>query len=88
MPRINWILRHLTFRSFPQRKYFFMDLHGKWFSDMNELHINQILRNTHGFVISTENAFNNTGNAYNTRETRESILRNCAIHRINDAIVL
>ena len=38
------------------------DLHGLRFSDLND------------FVISMENGFNDTGNAYNTRE---SILKNC-----------
>ena len=32
-------------------------------------------------MISTENGFNDTGNAYNTRE---SIFRNCAVHQIDD----
>ena len=44
---------------------------------------NQIL-NIHGLVIFTENGINDTGNAYNTRE---SILRNCAINRIDDVIL-
>ena len=44
---------------------------------------NQILK--HGLLISTENGFNDTGNAYNTRE---SILRNSAVHRIEDVILL
>ena len=39
----------------------------------------------HGLVISTENGFTDTGNEYNTRE---SILRNCDVHRINDVIHL
>ena len=41
---------------------------------------NQIL-NRHGLV----NGFNDTGNAYNTRE---SILRICAVNRIDDLILL
>ena len=45
---------------------------------------NQIL-NRHGLVISTENGFNDTGNAYSTRE---SILRNCADNRIADDVIL
>ena len=45
---------------------------------------NQIL-NRHGLVISTENRFNDTGNAYNTRK---SIMRNCAVNRIDDVIFL
>ena len=50
---------------------------------MNYTH-NQIL-NRHSWVISTENGFNDTGNAYNTRE---SILRNCVVNRIDDVILL
>ena len=34
MPLIHWILRHLTLRSFPQLK---SNLHGKRFSDFDEL---------------------------------------------------
>ena len=34
MPRIHWILRHLTLRSFPQLK---SNLHGKRFSYFDEL---------------------------------------------------
>ena len=34
MPRIHWILRHLTLRSFPQLK---SNLQGKRFSDLTEL---------------------------------------------------
>ena len=45
---------------------------------------NQILKR-HDFVISTENGSNDTGNAYNSRE---SILRNCVIHKVNDVILL
>ena len=45
---------------------------------------NQIL-NRHGLVISTENGFNDTGKASNTRE---SILRNCAVNRIDEVILL
>ena len=47
------------------------DPHGKRFSDLNEL--------------CSENEFNDTENAYNTRE---SILRKCAVHRIDDVILL
>ena len=36
-------------------------------------------------MISTDNGFNDTGNAYNTRE---SILRNCVVKRIYDVILL
>ena len=74
MPRIHWILRHLT-----QLK---SDLHGKRFSDLNELRTESDLKK--GWVIYTENGFNDTGIAYNTRE---SILRNCAVHRIDDVIL-
>ena len=45
---------------------------------------NHIL-NRHGVVLSMENGFNDTGNAYNTRQ---SILRNCAVYRIDDVIFL
>ena len=45
---------------------------------------NQILKR-YGLVISTENGFNDTGNAYNTRE---SILRNCTVRQIDDVILL
>ena len=83
MPCIHWILCHLT-AYFPQLK---SDLHhGKRFSDLDELRTesDRSLKR-HGLVISTENVFNNTGNAYSTRE---SILRNCAVHRTDDVILL
>ena len=57
------------------------DLHEKRFSDLND----QILKKRHGLVISTENGFNYSGNVYSTRE---SILRNCAVHWIDDVILL
>ena len=66
---------------FPQLK---SDLHGKHFSDLNELHTESDLKR-HDLVIYTENGFNDTENAHNTRD---SILRNCAVHRIDDVIIL
>ena len=42
------------------------DLHGKRFSDLHELRTESYL-NEHGLMISAENGFNDTGNAYNTR---------------------
>ena len=44
---------------------------------------NHILK--HGLVISTESEFNDTGDAYNARE---SIFKNCAVYRIDDVILL
>ena len=38
----------------------------------------------HDLLISTENGFDDIRNAYNTRE---SILRNCAVHRIDEVIL-
>ena len=52
---------------------------------MNYMYTQSLILNRHGLVISTENGFNDTGNAYNTRE---SILRNCAVNRIDDVILL
>ena len=67
---------------------FFLELksgrHGKRSSDLDELRTESDL-NRYGLVISTENGFNDTGNAY---KTRESILRNCAVNRIDDVILL
>ena len=64
------------FASFPHLK---KDPHGKRFSDLDEL-----CTESDGLLISTDNGFNDTGNAYNTKE---SILRNCAVHRINDVFL-
>ena len=60
------------FAFFPQLK---SDLHGKRFSDLNELRKESDLKKRHGLMIYKENGFNDTGNAHNTRE---SILRNCS----------
>ena len=65
------------FAFFPQLT---SDLHGKQFSDLNELRTGR-----HGLVISIENGFNETENVY---YTRESILRNCVVHRSDDVILL
>ena len=54
MPRIHWILCHLYFAFFPQLK---SDLHGKRFSDMDELRTESDLKK-HGLVISMESWFN------------------------------
>ena len=45
----------------------------------------QILKKRYGLVISMINGFNDSGNAHNTRE---SILINCAVPRIDDLILL
>ena len=75
-------LAPFDFALFPQLK---SDLHGKRFSDLGELRTESDLYKRHGLVISTENEFNDTENAYNTKE---SILRNFAVHRIDDVILL
>ena len=75
--RIHWILRHFTMCSYQICRESGLVI---W---MNYAQ-NQILKR-HGFEISTENRFNDTGNAYNTRK---SIWRNCAIHQIDDVILM
>ena len=56
MPRIHWILRHLTLRSFPQLK---SNLHGKRFAQ------NQILK-SHGLVMgsTTQEMLTNPGRVF------------------------
>ena len=62
MSRIHWILRQLTLRSFPQLK---LNLHGKKFSDFDELRTDSDLKKK----TWVGDGFNDTGNAYKPRET-------------------
>ena len=74
-------LASFDFVIFPQLK---LDLRGKQLGDLNELHRESDPTKRHGFMISTQNGFNDTDNAYSTRK---SILKNFKIHRI-DAVIL
>ena len=75
-------LAPFDFTFFPQLK---SDLHGKRFRALGELRRESDLKIRYRLVIFMENGFNDTGNGHTTRE---SILRNCAILRIDDVIFL
>ena len=77
MPPYSLDLAPFDFAFFPQLK---SDLHGERLSNLEELRTESVR-----LVISTEIGFNDIGYAYNTRE---SIFRNCAVHRIDDVILL
>ena len=75
-------LAPIDFAFFPQLK---LDLHGKRFSDLDELHTESDLKKEMVWRYLRKMGFDDTGNAYSTRE---SILRNCAVHRIDNVILL
>ena len=63
MSRIHWILRQLTSRSFPKLK---LNLHGKRFSDFDEIRTESDFKKRHGLVMgsTTQEMLTNPGRLF------------------------